>query len=52
MTKPRPGRRRFGKKGSGEVGIVGAAGAIASAAYHATGKRVRPLPLTIGKRGG
>jgi xanthine dehydrogenase YagR molybdenum-binding subunit len=30
----------------GEIGIVGAAAAIANAAYHATGVRVRNLPLT------
>jgi xanthine dehydrogenase YagR molybdenum-binding subunit len=30
----------------GEIGIVGAAAAIANAAYHATGVRARNLPLT------
>jgi xanthine dehydrogenase YagR molybdenum-binding subunit len=38
-----------GAKGIGEVGIVGAAAAIANAVYHATGKRVRDLPITIDK---
>jgi xanthine dehydrogenase YagR molybdenum-binding subunit len=33
-------------RGLGEIGIVGAAAAIANAAYHATGVRVRNLPLT------
>ena len=33
-------------KGIGEIGIVGAAAAIANAVYHATGKRVRDLPIT------
>jgi hypothetical protein len=31
----------------GEIGIVGAAAAIANAAYHATGVRARNLPLTL-----
>ena len=35
-----------GVKGIGEVGIVGTAAAIANAAYHATGVRVRELPVT------
>ena len=35
-----------GARGIGEIGIVGAAAAIANAAYHATGVRVRNLPLT------
>ncbi len=33
-------------KGIGEVGITGAAAAIANAVYHATGVRVRELPIT------
>jgi xanthine dehydrogenase YagR molybdenum-binding subunit len=36
----------LGARGLGEIGIVGAAAAIANAAYHATGVRVRNLPLT------
>ena len=39
----------FGIKGVGEIGIVGTAAAIANAVYHATGKRVRDLPITIDK---
>jgi xanthine dehydrogenase YagR molybdenum-binding subunit len=35
-----------GARGLGEIGIVGAAAAIANAAYHATGVRARHLPLT------
>jgi xanthine dehydrogenase YagR molybdenum-binding subunit len=30
----------------GEIGITGVAAAIANAVYHATGKRVRDLPIT------
>jgi xanthine dehydrogenase YagR molybdenum-binding subunit len=39
----------MGSKGIGEVGIVGTAAAIVNAAYHATGIRVRDLPLTLDK---
>jgi xanthine dehydrogenase YagR molybdenum-binding subunit len=39
----------LGVKGVGEIGIVGTAGAVANAAYHATGVRVRDLPITIDK---
>ena len=35
-----------GVKGIGEIGIVGVAAAIANAVYHATGKRIRDLPIT------
>jgi xanthine dehydrogenase YagR molybdenum-binding subunit len=39
----------LGVKGVGEIGIVGTAAAIANAIYHATGKRVRDLPITLDK---
>jgi xanthine dehydrogenase YagR molybdenum-binding subunit len=39
----------LGVKGVGEIGIVGTAAAIANAVYHATGQRVRDLPITIDK---
>jgi xanthine dehydrogenase YagR molybdenum-binding subunit len=39
----------MGTKGIGEIGIVGAAAAIANATFHATGIRVRDLPLTSDK---
>ena len=39
----------LGIKGVGEIGIVGTAAAIANAVYHATGKRVRDLPITLDK---
>jgi len=39
----------LGVKGVGEIGIVGTAAATANAIYHATGKRVRDLPITIDK---
>ncbi|MFG2042415.1 xanthine dehydrogenase family protein molybdopterin-binding subunit [Dactylosporangium sp. NPDC048998] len=36
----------MGSKGIGELGIVGAAAAVANAVHHATGTRVRSLPIT------
>jgi xanthine dehydrogenase YagR molybdenum-binding subunit len=36
-------------KGIGEIGIVGAAAAIANAVHHATGERVRDLPIRLDK---
>jgi xanthine dehydrogenase YagR molybdenum-binding subunit len=39
----------LGVKGLGEIGIVGTAAAIGNAIFHATGKRVRSLPITIDK---
>src|SRR3984893_3259021 len=41
----------LGIKGRGEIGTVGVAAAIANAIYHATGKRVRDLPITLDKLG-
>ncbi len=39
----------LGVKGVGEIGVVGVAAAVANAIYHATGKRVRSLPITVDK---
>jgi xanthine dehydrogenase YagR molybdenum-binding subunit len=39
----------IGAKGIGEIGITGAAAAVANAVYHATGKRIRDLPITPDK---
>lgn len=39
----------MGIKGLGEIGIVGVPAAIANAVYHATGVRVRDLPITLDK---
>jgi xanthine dehydrogenase YagR molybdenum-binding subunit len=39
----------LGVKGVGEIGITGTAGAIANAVWHATGVRVRSLPITLDK---
>jgi xanthine dehydrogenase YagR molybdenum-binding subunit len=39
----------LGAKGLGEIGILGVSAAIANAVFHATGKRVRDLPITLEK---
>jgi xanthine dehydrogenase YagR molybdenum-binding subunit len=39
----------LGIKGVGEIGIIAVAGAIANAVFHATGVRVRNLPITLDK---
>jgi xanthine dehydrogenase YagR molybdenum-binding subunit len=39
----------LGIKGMGELGMVGVPAAIANAVFHATGKRVRDLPITPDK---
>jgi xanthine dehydrogenase YagR molybdenum-binding subunit len=39
----------LGARGIGEIGITGAAAAVANAIYHATGKRVRDFPITPDK---
>jgi xanthine dehydrogenase YagR molybdenum-binding subunit len=39
----------LGVKGIGEIGIVGGAAAAANAVYHATGKRIRDLPILMDK---
>jgi xanthine dehydrogenase YagR molybdenum-binding subunit len=37
----------IGVKGAGEIGITGVAASIANAVFHATGKRVRDLPIRL-----
>jgi xanthine dehydrogenase YagR molybdenum-binding subunit len=39
----------LGVKGLGEIGIIGMPAAVANAIFHATGKRVRDLPITLDK---
>jgi len=46
---PDPHASVLGGKGVGELGIVGVAPAIANAVFHATGRRVRDLPITLEK---
>jgi xanthine dehydrogenase YagR molybdenum-binding subunit len=38
-----------GAKGIGEIGTTGVAAAIANAVHHATGRRIRELPITVDK---
>ena len=42
-----PHANPIGVKGLGELGITGAPAAIANAIHHATGTRVRDLPITL-----
>jgi xanthine dehydrogenase YagR molybdenum-binding subunit len=49
LDQPDPRVNPMGSKGLGEVCIVGTAAAIANAVYHATGIRVRELPITLDK---
>ena len=37
----------MGARGVGEIGLAGIAAAITSAVYHATGVRVRDLPVRL-----
>ena len=39
----------FGARGIGEIGLTGLAAAVANSVYHATGKRVLDLPITMEK---
>jgi len=47
IDKPDPRLNSTGVKGVGEVVITGVAAAIANAIYHATGRRLRDLPIRI-----
>ena len=49
VDKPDMQANPIGSKGLGEIAIVGVAAAIANAVFHATGKRVRELPITPDK---
>jgi xanthine dehydrogenase YagR molybdenum-binding subunit len=39
----------IGAHGIGEIGITGAAASLANAIHHATGRRIRSLPITLDK---
>ena len=49
VDEPDPQVNPLGIKGLGEIGIVGTAAAVANAIFHATGKRIRDLPITLDK---
>jgi xanthine dehydrogenase YagR molybdenum-binding subunit len=46
---PDPKLDNMGARGIGEIGITGTGAAICNAIYHATGRRVRDLPITPDK---
>ena len=47
IDRPDPLLNSIGAKGLGEVAMAGAAGAIANAVFHATGRRMRRMPIRI-----
>ncbi|MDZ4365233.1 molybdopterin cofactor-binding domain-containing protein [Brevundimonas sp.] len=47
IDEPDPLINAIGAKGLGEVAMVGVAGAVANAVFHATGVRVRKMPMRI-----
>jgi len=49
VNKPDPILNPIGAKGMGEIALIGFAAAVANAVYHATGKRIRQLPITPDK---
>jgi xanthine dehydrogenase YagR molybdenum-binding subunit len=49
VDKPDPVLNPNGSKGMGEIALIGFAAAVANAVYHATGKRIRELPITPDK---
>jgi xanthine dehydrogenase YagR molybdenum-binding subunit len=49
LDHPDPHIGEFGARGIGELGITGLPAAVANAVYHATGKRLRDLPISVEK---
>jgi xanthine dehydrogenase YagR molybdenum-binding subunit len=49
LDYPDPVIGEYGARGIGEIGLVGIASALTMATYHATGVRVRELPIRIEK---
>jgi xanthine dehydrogenase YagR molybdenum-binding subunit len=49
IDKPDPYINPMGAKGMGEIALIGFAAAVANAVFHATGKRIRQLPITPDK---
>jgi xanthine dehydrogenase YagR molybdenum-binding subunit len=49
VNKPDPVLNPIGAKGMGEIALIGFAAAVANAVFHATGRRIRELPITLDK---
>ncbi|XZF15928.1 xanthine dehydrogenase family protein molybdopterin-binding subunit [Chitinophagaceae bacterium MMS25-I14] len=49
IDKPDPHTNPMGSKGMGEIALIGFAASVANAVYHATGRRIRTLPITPDK---
>jgi xanthine dehydrogenase YagR molybdenum-binding subunit len=49
LDYPDKAANEYGARGVGEIGLAGVAAALTNAVYHATGVRVRELPVTIEK---
>ncbi|UPL49910.1 xanthine dehydrogenase family protein molybdopterin-binding subunit [Hymenobacter sublimis] len=49
IDEPDPHLNPMGAKGLGEIGLIGFTAAVANAVYHATGQRIRELPITPDK---
>jgi xanthine dehydrogenase YagR molybdenum-binding subunit len=49
IDAPDPHINSLGVRGIGEIGLTGVVAALANAVYHATGVRVRDLPVTLDK---
>jgi xanthine dehydrogenase YagR molybdenum-binding subunit len=47
IDEPDPRLNDVGVKGLGEVAMVGVAATIANAVYHATGRRLRRMPIRV-----
>jgi xanthine dehydrogenase YagR molybdenum-binding subunit len=47
LDRPDPILNATGAKGLGEVAMVGAAGAVGNGLFHATGKRLRKMPIRL-----
>ncbi|MFJ2582305.1 hypothetical protein [Kitasatospora aureofaciens] len=49
VNEPDPDANPLGSRGIGEMGMTGTIAAIANAVHHATGRRVRDLPILMEK---